>query len=188
MVWVCLSDRTLSILHLFSLPSDLEDSPVKYGTSRLSHLLHEKRVGASPPWLTSTSWPSMLITTCQTSTADVLLSWCVCVCVCVCGGVCVYVCVCVCVCVCESSDHSTHLLPQDSKDGPVCDSRCQIISVSGTPLHTLPSTPTPAPQGDVYTPLLYCLITEQRKAGGYFQQYLEQLEDKVGSYKQYLFK
>ena len=84
LVWVlCLSDRTLSILHLFSLPSDLEDSPVKYGTNRLSHLLHEKRVGASPPWLTSTSWPSMLITTCQTSTADVLLSWCVCVCVCV---------------------------------------------------------------------------------------------------------
>ena len=69
-------------------------------------------------------------------------------------------------------------LPQGSKSASsMCGSCCQIFSVSGTPLHTDP--PTPTPQGDTYTPLLYCLATEQRKAGGYFQQHLERLEDEV---------
>ena len=69
-------------------------------------------------------------------------------------------------------------LPQGSKSASsMCGSRCQIFSVSGTPLHTDP--PTPTPQGDTYTSLLYCLATEQRKAGGYFQQHLERLEDEV---------
>lgn len=69
----------------------------------------------------------------------------------------------------------------------ICKSHCQILSVSGTPVQSVTSLET-ADSGrgsSVDTPkvcyddLLRCLAMENRKAGGYFLSYLEQLDNSV---------
>lgn len=73
---------------------------------------------------------------------------------------------------------------QDCPDSRgMCESRCQIVSVSGTPLHSVTSSPQhyiAYGSSEAYSSLLHCLNTEQRKAGGYLQNHLETLENKVG--------
>lgn len=59
------------------------------------------------------------------------------------------------------------------------------MSVSGTPVHSVTSLTLPdSTGGDTankvsYESLLHCLAMENRKAGGYFMKYLEELEDGV---------
>ncbi len=65
----------------------------------------------------------------------------------------------------------------------MCESHCQILSVSGTPIHH-PSTPLHLVEGvqggqDYYSIFLRCLGMEQWKAGRYFQEHLEKMQDKV---------
>lgn len=64
----------------------------------------------------------------------------------------------------------------------MCESRCQILSVRGTPVP--PPLPTVQSQTtddrSLYQSLIGCLNIENRKAGGYFQCYLDEMEDKVG--------
>ena len=66
--------------------------------------------------------------------------------------------------------------PDDTRG--MCENRCQILSVSGTPLHSTVTSPIHY-SSEMYTFLLRCLSIEQRKAGGYFQNHLETLENKV---------
>ena len=58
-----------------------------------------------------------------------------------------------------------------------------MLSVSGTPTHTASFNLRPTSAADAsktaYEPLLRCLAMEHRKAGGYFMQHLEKLEDPV---------
>lgn len=67
----------------------------------------------------------------------------------------------------------------------MCENRCKILSVSGTPIHSSTAIATSDckdsddPSSDVYKPLIACLNTEQRKAGGYFKMYLENKKEKV---------
>eukprot|EP00731_Ephydatia_muelleri_P031590 Em0023g97a len=63
---------------------------------------------------------------------------------------------------------------------PMCESRCHVISISGTP-EIPPSSPMQlgTSHHDQYTSLLQCLATEHKKAGNYFHQYLENLDDKL---------
>ncbi len=70
----------------------------------------------------------------------------------------------------------------------MCEAQCTILSVSGTPLHTAtpthPHTLTTEEQHaslDLYSPLISCLNTEHRKAGGYFQKHLENNQEKVST-------
>ncbi|XP_064382718.1 regulator of G-protein signaling 22-like isoform X2 [Halichondria panicea] len=74
-------------------------------------------------------------------------------------------------------------------NGAMCEAQCTILSVSGTPLHTAtpthPHTLTTEEQHaslDLYSPLISCLNTEHRKAGGYFQKHLENNQEKVFLY------
>lgn len=59
----------------------------------------------------------------------------------------------------------------------MCESRCNVLSISGTPLPN--ATEGDGTYCDQYTALLQCLATEHKKAGDYFQGYLENLEEKV---------
>ena len=78
--------------------------------------------------------------------------------------------------------HLLLLLLQDRPDledaQGMCESWCQILSVSGTPLHSTVTSPQHY-SSEAYTSLLHCLSIEQRKAGGYFQNHLETLENKA---------
>ena len=78
--------------------------------------------------------------------------------------------------------HLLLLLLQDRPDledaQGMCESQCQILSVSGTPLHSTITSPQHY-SSEAYTSLLHCLSIEQRKAGGYFQNHLETLENKA---------
>lgn len=58
---------------------------------------------------------------------------------------------------------------------------CRILSVSGTPVHSITVNLEAATmEGRVsYEPLLRCLALENRKAGGYFMRHLEKLEDSI---------
>lgn len=65
---------------------------------------------------------------------------------------------------------------QETSDGPtLCKSQCRVLSVSGTPVH--PGLEASDGNKTVYEPMLRCLAMENRKAGGYFLQYLGKLEN-----------
>lgn len=65
----------------------------------------------------------------------------------------------------------------------MCESRCQILSVTGTPIppSLLPaySFTSHTSQRSLYQSLIKCLNVENRKAGGYLQCFLDEMEDKV---------
>lgn len=63
----------------------------------------------------------------------------------------------------------------------MCKGSCRVLSVSGTPAHsTSPETHTAVPGSkSVYELLLRCLALENRKAGGYFLQYLADTQNTV---------
>lgn len=70
---------------------------------------------------------------------------------------------------------------QDGLEEGLCKSQCRVMSISGTPVHADSLLPAEVVDGTkpTYEPLLSCLATENRKAGGYFFEYLQELEDVV---------
>ena len=63
----------------------------------------------------------------------------------------------------------------------MCKSVCRVLSVSGTPAHSVSLDLCADSLGGKvnYEPLLRCLALENRKAGGYFMHYLRDKESKV---------
>ena len=63
----------------------------------------------------------------------------------------------------------------------MCKGTCMVLSVSGTPAHSTPLDMHAGVPGSktAYEPLLHCLASENRKAGGYFFQYLSDMQNTV---------
>ena len=86
--------------------------------------------------------------------------------------------------------HTDLVLLQDYPErGGMCESRCQILSVSGTPLHSVTGSPEhyPSYSSEAYSSLLHCLNAERRKAGGHLQNHLETLKNKVSIVSLYMY-
>lgn len=85
-----------------------------------------------------------------------------------------YVCECIyLLCILVHSQYRTSPLSQEMLSLPI--SSCHILSISGTPLLPL------SPPHSSFTHMIQCLATENRKAGGYFIQYLQSLADRVST-------
>lgn len=80
-----------------------------------------------------------------------------------------------------SEQYELYSLQEGSNSPTLCKNQCRVLSISGTPVHH--KTFSPFTMGDTtkpgYEPLLRCLAMENRKAGGYFLDFLGKLEDAV---------